>query len=377
MKANPGAKARSAQKREFEMVNELVIHLGDTKTGSTSIQQALARNLYTTPGKSIFYPTKDHHNRLAATLSKKELAGLREKRFSSFNQRFEKKDSDYGVVSAEHFQHVDPQDLHDAIANYWPDMTDRIRLVAYVRPHGDKILSAFSERMKNGRIVQSVGDLFNTYETTGGLDYTKRFGKWRQVFGDRFELRPFVRKYLFKGDVVADFFKYLLGNEDFTITGTVSSNRSLTISQMSLLREMHKKLKQTNGGKKGEYFKGASSDLGRLLAEYIQKENLGQDHDKPLMPESLVAPFTKRYAADAAALDAAFFDDTPMSDALDAIHLKAVSTEQSLDAADYFHPDVIKSTQAFSSVLAHLLVEAPDHFRKAASGARAKVKSTS
>ncbi|MFT7596623.1 MAG: hypothetical protein ACI8R4_003959 [Paracoccaceae bacterium] len=358
------------------MINELVIHLGDNKTGSTSIQQALVRNLCTTPGKSIYYPANLNHNSLAQTLIKERLRGVREDCFNALNQFFKKDESDYGIVSGEHFQKVDPQDLHDAIATYWPDLADRIRLIAYVRPHCDKMLSAFSENVKNGVNLQSMEDLFDASGKSGVFDYTKRFGKWRQIFGDRFELRPFVRENLFKGDVVADFFKYVLGNEDFTITDTVSANKSMTISQLAMLREMHTTLKQKIGGKKVEHFWTARSELGRLLAEYLQMNGLGQDQDKPRMPESLVAPFIKRYGEDAAALDAEFFDDTPMSDAMDAIHLKTISTEQSQDAADYFHPDAIKSTQAFANVLGDLFVQAPDEFKKAAVRARVKIKTT-
>ncbi len=356
------------------MINELIIHLGDTKTGSTSIQKALVLNLCAAPGTSIAYPTRLNHNTLAATLHKDKASEFRESRFNRLYRYFQESDADYGIVSAEHFQMVDPQVLNDAIKTYWPNLADRIRLISYVRPHCDKMLSAFSERVKGGVKLDTVDDLFDAFGRSGGLEYTNRFAKWRKVFGDRFELRPFVRKNLYQGDVVSDFFRYVLGNEDFAITGTVSANKSLTISQLSLLNEMHKRLKQKTKGKKRAHLKEARSEIGRLVAEYMQKNNLGQEDDKPRMPEPLMARFTERYAADAAALDAAFFDDTPMSDALSAIHLKAISTAQSLDAAEYFQPDVIKGVQAFSDVLGNLLAESPEQFRRAASNARVKVK---
>ncbi|PCI44584.1 MAG: hypothetical protein COB49_10930, partial [Alphaproteobacteria bacterium] len=53
------------------MINELIIHLGDTKTGSTSIQKALVRNICQAPGKTIIYPTKNNHIGLAKTLDQK------------------------------------------------------------------------------------------------------------------------------------------------------------------------------------------------------------------------------------------------------------------------------------------------------------------
>ncbi|MFT7595545.1 MAG: hypothetical protein ACI8R4_002874, partial [Paracoccaceae bacterium] len=51
------------------MINELIIHLGDTKTGSTSIQRALVNKACKSPGVSIEYPTANNHTALVNTLS--------------------------------------------------------------------------------------------------------------------------------------------------------------------------------------------------------------------------------------------------------------------------------------------------------------------
>ena len=356
------------------MINELIIHLGDTKTGSTSIQKALVRNICQAPGKTIIYPTKNNHIGLAKTLDQKRRFNERAGRFNRLNSAFQESDADYGIVSAEHFQFVDPQTVHHAIETYWPDLTDRLRLVAYVRPHGDKMLSAFSEHVKLGSKLQSVETIFEKMSKLGWLDYTKRFEKWRDIFGDRFELRPFVREQLYQGDVVSDFFRFVLKTDDFELTGAVSANASLTISQLSLLREMHKHLSKKLRSPRGPKFREAESSAGRVVAEYIQANGLGKESDKLRMPSSLVDRFTEKFAADAEALDAAFFDGSPMSDALEKIHLKATDAVQSLDAGDHFSPDVISTVHVFADVLADLLGTNPDQFKQAIVNSRSKAE---
>jgi len=347
------------------MIKELVIHLGDTKTGSTSIQKVLAGGLWKSPDKSIIYSSNRNHIALAQTLTKRRRMGEREERFERLYKAFQESDADLGIISAEHFQFVDPQALHHAIDTYWPDLTDRVRLVAYVRPHGDKMLSAFSERVKLGSMEPSLEEIFAALSDGDGLDYAPRFEKWQGVFGERFELRPFIRERLYKNDVVSDFFKYILGSEDFEIEEAVFANASLTISQLSLLREMHMQINETIPKARRMRVKEVRKALGRVITDYMQANGLGTDSDKPAMPAMLVERFTERYASDAEALDTAFFDGFPMSDALDKIAEKATEVPQPLDASKYFSAQTISSVQVFAAVLGGLLSESPEPFKKA------------
>lgn len=353
------------------MINELIIHLGDTKTGSTSIQKALVGNICATPGKTILYPTGNQHRNLAKTLSTQRLFGAREAQFNRVYSAFQDSDADYGIVSAEHFQFVEPQALRDAIGTYWPELLGQVRLLAYVRPHAEKMLSAFSERVKLGADLRSLESFFDILSAGAALDYAPRFEKWRDTFGARFELRPFVRERLYQGDVVADFFRFVLGGENFEIKTPIEANSSLTVSQLSLLREVHKRLNATLGPARGPRRKEVLGSLGRLITDHIQSQGLGRDSERLRLPAALVERFTARYAADAEALDTGFFDGFPMSEALENIHLKTTETAQSLEAADHFAPDVIGSVQSFAQVLADMMARNPKKFRKMVAGVRA------
>ncbi|MFW8595922.1 hypothetical protein [Cribrihabitans neustonicus] len=355
------------------MINELVIHLGDTKTGSTSIQKALVQKAYELPGKSICYPTRNNHIAMAKTLSQARRAGQRETRFRRVAAALSRSDADYGVISAEHFQFVDPQVFAEAIEAYWPDFKDRIRLVAYVRPHPDKLVSAFSERVKLGSAMESFTDFCDTLSEKRAIEYLPRFRKWREVFGSRFTLRPFVREELFREDAVSDFFRVLLQNEDFRIAGGISANTSLTLPQLALLRETHKtftaRLKARDLSRTAEIIE-ARSAMGRTVSERLRASGLGGNGAKFRIPERLAAGIARRYREDAEALDAEFFAGTPMADALDRIASKTTAAAQSLNAGDHFSQDTVASFQIFAGLLSDMLLDDPKGFMKKAGQTR-------
>lgn len=352
------------------MIGELVLHLGDTKTGSTSIQRALLQGLCRAPGKTLLYPTANNHIALAKTLTQKRRFGEREARFGRLRDVFRDSDADIGIVSAEHFQFVDPQTLKDAIDTYWPELRDRIRLVAYVRPHADKVLSTYAERVKLGVVLDSIEEFFAEKGEPGVFEYAPRFGRWRAVFGDRFHLRLFRRDALFRGDAVADFLRFAFGSEDFEILRPVAANASLTVGQLALLRAAHAAIKERLGARSGMKFKEGQGSIGRILAEHLRDSALGRDSDKLRLPAPLAGRIRARYAADAAALDAAFFEGTPMSDALAGAGAGTVPAPQSLEAADYFPAETVEAARVFAAALGDVLANSPQELKQAVTKAR-------
>lgn len=337
------------------MINELIVHLGDTKTGSTSIQKVLAQKTYEVPGQTLCYPTKNNHIALAKTLTQKPRFKERETRFSRIHQAFQESDADYGIISAEHFQSVDPRMLNETIETYWPELRDRLRLVSYVRPHAGKFLSAFSERVKLGADLASVEGLFETMSAKELLDYTPRFEAGRKVFGSALSVRPFVRDRLYKGDVVQDFFKYFLNSDAFEITGDTAANPSLTDSQLALLRVIHRQMESKAKGRKGSHFRNMQGKFGRAVSEYLRVNGIGNDGEKLRMPAGMFARFQERYAPDAEAMDQGFFEGFPFSNDLENAGQETVGEAQSLEAADYFSAaeiaDVLRYTDSLAATM--------------------------
>lgn len=351
------------------MIRDLVIHLGDTKTGSTSIQQALVQGAYRNTGAVIHYPARTHHNALARTLLRKAQFKNRAARFGRIHDSLSRSEAEIGVISAEHFQFVDPDLFGETLEQYWPDMTDRMRLVAYVRPHAEKLLSSYAERVKLGQVDGSIEDYVESVSRQNMLDYLPRFTAWRDRFGDRFELRPFVRTELFRGDPVADFLRVVLRHERFEITDMATANTALSLPQLALLRVVHDALESglaARGAEMTADIRDARSAMGRMVAEHMRDQKLGNDGGKLRLPAHLVDPVRARYAEDAAALDAAFFTGTPMRDALDGIERLTGPEGQSLAAEDHFSPQVVAAMRSFGAVLTGMLLHDPKAFHKMA-----------
>jgi len=139
-----------------------------------------------------------------------------------------------------------------------------------------------------------------------------------------------IRDTLYKSDVVQDFLKFALGTEDFTVTESPNTNESVSLENLAILREMHAALRPAEGPR---------GDLEPAYCRYVARQmNLatGIKGTKVQYHRSLADKMAVDLAADAQALDAAFFTGTPMMDALTAAPAKAVDQPQSLRIEDHY-----------------------------------------
>jgi hypothetical protein len=237
------AKAGRTQRRKL-----LVFHVGDPKTGSTSIQDALATGRVVVKGERPFYAARLAHNHLLLpfqTLAGEVTDGDADAAKAQVTRAAEliaEADATRSVISAELFYQLDPVSLRKIIDDHFAALADDVRIVAYVRPHHDWITSTFAEALKIGTFF---GDLGRFYAVEGrnsnALPYHARFSRWRATFGDRFVLRPFVREALAGKSVVSDFARFALGPGRFSVSGSPPSNESLAASvqlQLPLMNEV-------------------------------------------------------------------------------------------------------------------------------------------
>jgi len=310
------------------MVKEIVFHLGNRKTGSTSIQDALAQKAVHSPETSIFYPARANNLTLAKTLSPYHSIKKRQERFQMLARRIDRSDADIAVVSAEFFEEVDPQVLQEVIDQYLPQYRDNIRLIAYVRPHAERVLSNFAEQTKLGQFFGPLERFHQQIAKQKTLFYTPKFEAWRRVFGDAFELRPFIRDRLHNGDVVDDFIDYVLQGAHYTLQSLIRSNSSLSVEYLSMVREFQRILHENGAPTKLKIALGKY--LGRQLATYPV-----ETHRKLRLHKRAAQNIIETYQQDAAALDAEFFpQDHPMEAALLASLDKAIDKPLSLVPAD-------------------------------------------
>ncbi len=327
------------------MINELVFHLGNRKTGSTSIQDALAQDLIHCAEKSIYYTATTNHLPLAKSLTPGHDTKDRDKRFHRLAARLRKSQADVAVISAEFFEDVDPRHLRETIDHYLPEFRDKIRLIAYVRPHAERVLSTFAEQTKLGQFYGPLERFHKHLAERGTLFYTGKFQAWRDVFGADFELRPFIRKRLLNNDIVHDFADYILKGSSFTLQTRIASNPSLSVEYLAMLREFQRVQKRNKTDLALRVVLGKY--LGRQLAAHPVPE-----HHKLRLHKRVVESIIETYQDDARMLDATFFpEDSPMEASLLASRETAIEKAQSLVPTDNMSQWDIEMVQVWSELV--------------------------
>ena len=316
-------------------MTRIVFHLGDKKAGSTAIQTTLASRAWTCDGVRLSYPTQGriNHIHLAKALVRSGAGGFQgDPVFDELAETIRSENPDVAIVSSEDFEDVSPEALRAALDIHLPEFADGARFISYVRPHAERVASSFAERTKAGSFSGTMEELFEKFQATGMLDYTRRFGAWRAVFGDRFVLRPMIREALLDRDVVRDFLAFALQTEDFTLGPTPSANESVSLEDLAILREYQLALRGTSR-RRSDFQPSVGRDLARRMSEAA-----GPGGTKVRIHKDLAERVRVACAADAKALDAAFFTGAPMATALAAAPDRAVEAAQSLALGDHYAP---------------------------------------
>jgi hypothetical protein len=340
-------------------MSAIVIHLGDRKAGSTAIQYALAAGAVRAPGLRIGYSAPINHVPLARAMADPAEARHRAARLARALAPARAGSADVTVISAEDFEVVDPRVLRDALAAHAPDLAGRVRLIAYVRPHAERLLSSWAERVKQGHFLGTPDEMFDRVQKRSLLRYTPRFLLWRETFGAAFTLRPMIRDRLKGRDVVADFVDFALEGAPFDLADPPAANESLTLADLALLRALHLRLRP---GLRPGKTSHAQKALGWVFARLLAGAPRPSGGTRPALHAALARRVQAACAADAAALDAAFFADLgrPMTEALAQAGARAVAEPQSIRAEDHYGPAELRLLDAWTWVVAEMLKADPE-----------------
>lgn len=343
------------------MTQELLLHVGDCKTGSTALQSVLSQGAWRAPGQSLLYTARMNHSDMAKTLTRQARRQAETKRFGAMRKAMEDSDARHVVISSEHFEFVDPEVTHAACLKHFPGWAEEMRVVAYVRPHAERLLSSYAEHVKLLSVDTSMRGMFERFQRVGRMDYAPRFRKWRDLLGDRFILRPMVRPELVQGDVVADFFDILFRGAGVEITHVPELNTASTVEDLAVLRALHRQIRAKYPEIRFNWHEGLGKHYARILRDVpvdggamdgVAATKLGIDR-------ALAKDVVRHYRADAGALDAEFFDGTPMTDALEAAPARAIDAPQSLEPEDHFAPETIRYLAGFADMMGRMLADNP------------------
>lgn len=333
------------------MIKELIIHLGDRKTGSTSIQAALASKSWSCASAQLIYPSRSNHNSLANAIRGEKTGMSLSDRVARLRRRLLSSDAEFGVISAEDFEVVSPSDLSTFLRNYLPEFLPRLRLIAYIRPHAERLLSSFTERLKKGARYSSPTQLHRDFLSKGFLNYAPRMRKWRDTFGEKILFKPFVRSSFNKQDVVSDFLRFVFRDHSFTLDSNFRPrNESLCLEDLVMLRKVHTILCQHFGS---ELNSSTLKSFGRRMAIILASS--GASGTKPQLHRGLVEEIISSYSDDAVTVDHEFFTGSPMFSALQEYREKCVEEEQSLSVEDYFSQEAIRYMTCWTEFIGQIM----------------------
>lgn len=346
------------------MVKEIVFHLGDCKTGTTSIQSALAEARFSAAGRTWIYPTRMNHIPVADVLRGDPDPALRHERWSRLAERITAASEDTAIISAETFEFVRPEALAEAISTYLPGFDGRMRLITYIRPHAERFVSTYAEKSKQGEFFGPLDDGFRDFLSRRRLTYKPRLSRWKSVFGDAYEVRPMIRDLLPGGDVVTDFLNFAFPGADLSLEKGASDNESLSVADILALQRLHRALSDSPS-----YPDDVMRALGWNLATFLGTLPKPDTARKPRLYRALAETIRNDCIEDAQALDATFFAGTPyagghMARALDRAVDSAPGSPVSMAIEDYYSPDALRMLDGITLLLRRVIEADPKHFRQ-------------
>ncbi len=203
------------------MARELILHIGVTKTGSTSIQHSVAQLRDQLAARQVFYPMPlgriDHHPLAAVFAGAAGASGSGlSTRLGSFRDSFKAEldsmpsGTTRCIITSEHFSVLPRRRQVQALADFLMPYFDSARVIVYLRRQDEHVASAYNQYLRNGVAVEPA--LFR--EGADGnqrrryLNYKALLHRFAAAFGAR-SIRPriFARDALAAagGDVVTDF----------------------------------------------------------------------------------------------------------------------------------------------------------------------------
>ena len=334
------------------MTSRLLFHIGDHKTGSTAIQNCLATGAWTSGRGSLLYPAQVNHFGLSSALRTVKEVSKEERhaRFARIAARINANDAEVAVISSEQFEDVDPAALWAEIETHFPQYASSVEVIAYVRPHAERVLSSFNQMTKLGRTRMTLAEFHADQLAKGNYLYTPRFDRWRALFGDRLILRPMVRSALYQNCVVHDFLKHALRTEEVSLTAPALANSAASMEDLSMFRLMHKLWREAGIDTRTNLETAAAFD--RILDEHQLKAPV-----KPALHRALTDQIIADYRADAASMDAQYFTGQPLTEALKKARGKSIPEEQPVQAHDYHGGQARQMIRGYARLTADLLAE--------------------
>jgi tetratricopeptide (TPR) repeat protein len=288
------------------MTPELILHIGQSKTGTSSIQRVLGARREALAGLGVCYPLSPgwaNHGLLPASLVPVERLGhfnpavwegmAPAARLDRFRAEFARElaampgTTRLLLISAEQMGGLlDTEASIGALRDLLAPHVGRMRVVIYLRRQDSHFASGYTQALRVGHVAPPVLPAKGP-ETLRAYDYAALLDLWARVFGaGAVQPRIFERESLLHGDIVDDFLAFCgIPLEVPPDDPDRQSNLSLTPDGIELVRAM------------GEALGGRPDGASVLWRRFVQQAN---DHlpGAGWRPDpAQAAAFLQRFAA--------------------------------------------------------------------------------
>ena len=282
-------------------MTDFIIHIGDGKCGSSSIQRAMYSGRTKLGKQNLVYETsaKDGSHFGLVTL-----AGLPTRGDSNRQKDLAKKtvkliqktrgENDSVVLSAESFFSLKPNEVIKILDHITKNI-GVLDIVVYIRPPHSQYLSMVQQALKGDKNFRKPDEYRRP--VTAVLKRWKGNPHVRKLV-----VRKFDRDSLYKGDVVEDFAAVMSELSGKTIKlEPVEANISLSAEQMVVLQRFRREILDGHDGK-------LHPDSQKLIGFFQSMNNISLMGNKAMLASSALAAVCMRNAEEVANLNQMFPD---------------------------------------------------------------------
>lgn len=334
---------------------KLVLHIGHHKTGSTSLQDALATGRIQLVGRKLCYPSHLAHNYLPRQFSAhldgapiKSRPGMPD--LADLAQMLRQGEHDYMVLSAEDFEYFPPAKAYQALKETLLPNAAGLSVICYVRPHAGRTLSSFCEQLKLGHFDGTLEDFHRQNLKPARFSYAKRLGQWQRQFGKDLTVRIMDRTTLHRGSVVADFVQTAFGSDaaQARLQDSETANSSLCVEELAMMKVLFGQLSDAN--------RALTHAMGWDMARHLAEEAPVSTRTKPAIHRSLAERLWRDHRQDAKEMDTRYCRDNAIFlPALEKTVEQAVPEAQSFRPEDHFPAETLRMLRAMARMIDGLM----------------------
>lgn len=300
-------------------MTRIFLHVGDHKTGTSTIQSALAARQRSDNAdlKALYYPLSArkgqtaHHN-LFWSMTQEFRFDPSLGHWSDVQAELEETAPDIAILSSEAFENLKEISRLKALTEEYLEPLGPVKIILYVRPHFDRLRSAFAQRKKTGQIIGDIEKFIDDAIHTKTLtSFAQRLDRWRSVFGNRLDVRLYKRDHLENEDILYDFLLKAVGLDHDTFESVLKhqANRNIApgLTTMSLIEPIAEELETVSNKEKRiavEKF---------ILAVFMKQiSTLFPNDHKPIISKPAAQRLAEAAMHDAEQLDTGEFANTPV-----------------------------------------------------------------